>query len=346
MPAFLRALTAGTATLAALAALIGVMIGASEAEEPGGVRTDCARQSSARFPGAYRDRRNLVAGPLALVGGATFTDAATVRRFGGNKFPLLVRAGHTVTVSLPRSERQVVSLGYGPLPEGEVHRRDGHSAVTFEACSAAESQSTADGPVTFWSGFVLTSSPRCVALDIRVDGEAAPLRRHIELGQRCSKPPPLRDCAARAEGGRPLSTTPRSDDIVVGAIRFAGLRRIAIRREFKVNRSGRVYGVKSGALVPAGVRATLSIARSARDWAALDYAPQVPGKPRRTVAAIRFQACSADQPAFSYDGPVGPVTGFPGGFRLERAGCVPLEVRVAGRPTERARIPFGVGRRC
>ncbi len=201
MTALVRAV-AGTATLAALAVSAAVALGDSQAEEPDGVRTDCARQSSAQFPGAYGDRRNLVVGPLALIGGATFTDAATTRRFGGNKFPLLVRAGHTVTVSLPPSERHVVSLGYGPLAEGEVHRRDGHSAVTFAACSAAESQSTADGPVTFWSGFVMTDSPRCVALDVRVDAAAAPLRRHIELGRRCAKPPPLRDCATRGEGGR------------------------------------------------------------------------------------------------------------------------------------------------
>ena len=170
------------------------------------------------------------------------------------------------------------------------------------------------------------------------------MRRRIELGRRCSKPPPLRDCASRGEGGRPLSTTPRTDDIVVGAIRFAGLRRIASRRALERGRAGRVYGVKSGALVPAGVRATLSIGRSARSWAALDYAPALPGEPRRAGAAVRLQACAADTPAFSYDGPVGPITGFPGGFRLKRAGCVPLEVRVAGRPTARARIPFGVGR--
>jgi hypothetical protein len=201
MTALVRA-AAAAATLAALVASAAAALGDSQAEEePGGVRTDCGRQSSAQFPGAYRDRRNLVVGPLALIGGATFTDAATVRRFGGNKFPLLVRARHTVTVSLPRSERQVVSLGYGPLPEGEVHRRDGDSAVTFAACSAAESRSTADGPVTFWSGFVMTDNPRCIALDVRVDAAAAPLRRHIELGRRCSKPPAaarLRDAAARA----------------------------------------------------------------------------------------------------------------------------------------------------
>ena len=129
-------------------------------------------------------------------------------------------------------------------------------------------------------------------------------------------------------------------------MRFAGLRRIASRREFAVGRSGRFYAIKSGALVPAGVRATLAIGRSARSWAALDYSPRLPGERSKTTAAIRFQACAAGEPAFSYEGPVGPLTGFPGGFRLSRAGCVPVEVRVAGLPVARARIAFGVGRRC
>lgn len=342
-----RALLGGTTTLAAVAAAAAVTIAAGEAEEPGAVRTGCAHQSSHDFPaGTYADRRNLVAGPLALIGGATFTDAATVRRFGGNKFPLLVRAGHTATVSLPPSARGVVSLGYGPLPEGRaIGVRDGHPAVTFEACSAAASSSTAGGPVTFWSGFVMTSAPRCVALEVRVDGAAAPLLRHLELGRRCAKPPPpLRDCASRGEGDGPQGVAPRPRDVVVGPIRFAGLRRVASRRELQLNRSGGVYGVKAGAILPAGVRATLSIGRAARGWAALDYAPRRPGEPPRYGSAVRFQACAADAPAFSYDGPVGPVTGFPGGFRVKRAGCVPVEVRVAGRPTARARIPFGVGR--
>ena len=73
-----------------------------------------------RSPARTRDRRNRVVGPLALVGGATFTDAATARRFGGNKFPLLVRAGHTVTVSVVPSARRTASLGYGPPPQGDV----------------------------------------------------------------------------------------------------------------------------------------------------------------------------------------------------------------------------------
>ena len=223
---------------------------------------------------------------------------------------------------------------------------DGHHTVTFVACSAGESRSTAGGPVTFWSGFVMVSEPACVPLDVYIDDEPRPRRVKIELGRRCAKPPPpLRGCAEHVEGGKPSTLAPFPGQVAVGPLRFAGLARVASPRAFAINRTGRLYGVKSGVGVPAGVRATLSIARSARSWAALDYAPSEPGKPRRKPgAAVRFEACAADHPAFSYDGPVGPITGFSGGFVLKRPGCVPLEVRVAGQPTVRARVPFGVGR--
>ncbi len=352
MPASARTLSVGAAAAAAYALAVVLLVAggsdpstaADRAPPAGEARTGCANQSSAKFPGAYADRRNLVVGPLAFVGGATFTTAETARRFEGNKFPVLVRAGHTVTVSVVPGARRTASLGYGPLPQGHVGPRDGHHTVTFVACSAAESRSSAGGPVTFWSGFVMVSEPGCVPLDVYVDGASRPRRVRIELGRRCAKAPPLRGCADHVEGGKPSDTAPTPGELAIGPLRFAGLAREASRRVFAVNRAGDVYRVKAGVGVPAGMRATLTIGRSARRWAALSYAPRVPGEPPREGAAVRFQACAADHPAFSYDGPVGPITGFSGGFVLKRPGCLPLEVRVAGQPVVRARVPFGVGR--
>jgi hypothetical protein len=130
----------------------------------------------------------VVVGPLVLVG-AAYTPPDTVREFGGNKFPALVRAGHRVTVAVSRRTRRVASLGYGPLPEGvELTPRDGHRVVTFIACRRGRpSGSTADGrPVTFWSGFVLTASPRCVPLEVWVDDERSPRRTALRMGRsRC-----------------------------------------------------------------------------------------------------------------------------------------------------------------
>jgi hypothetical protein len=155
-------------------------------ERPRGVVENCSTQSWASFPGAFSSPRNLVVGPLVITGaGGTpaFSDS-----FHGNKFPLLVRAGHRVTVELSRRTRLVAGLAYGPLPQGDVRLRDAHRVVTFIACRPDhKSQSDADGrPVTFWSGGVLARSARCVPLLVWVDAEASPRRAVIRLGvSRC-----------------------------------------------------------------------------------------------------------------------------------------------------------------
>ena len=155
-------------------------------ERPRGIVEDCSTRSEALFPAAFTDPHNVVVGPLALVG-AAYTPASTVREFGGNKFPALVRAGHRVTVAVARPARAAAGLGYGPLPEGvELSPSDGHPVVTFIACEPDEpSGSSADGkPVTFWSGFLLTRTPQCVPLDVWVDDEPSPRRTTVRMGVR------------------------------------------------------------------------------------------------------------------------------------------------------------------
>ncbi|HUR86872.1 MAG TPA: hypothetical protein VMY78_16180 [Solirubrobacteraceae bacterium] len=149
----------------------------------------CARQSGASFPQAFTRRANLVVGPLSMIGAGRATSRATVEEFGGNKFPVLVRAGHTVTIELSRRANRSASLFYaigsgGALTQTRV--RDGHRVVTFRACSERRSRSDADGdPVTFWSGFVVVSEPMCVQLKVWIDEEPASRRTRIALGRRC-----------------------------------------------------------------------------------------------------------------------------------------------------------------
>jgi hypothetical protein len=170
---------------------------------PLGAIVDCARRSEASFPGGFTAERNLVAGPLALVGAGEPTSPRVVRDFGGNKFPLLVRAGHTVTVRLPGTVRDFAGLAYGglgsrPLPQGEVRLRDTAHTMTFVACEPGPpsrgylpegpSASRADGePVTFWSGFVVARRPGCVPPEVYVDDEPSPRRAVIDMGgRRCA----------------------------------------------------------------------------------------------------------------------------------------------------------------
>jgi hypothetical protein len=150
---------------------------------PRGVILDCSMRSEADFGQAYADPSNLVVGPLLLVGGAEPTSEATVLAHDGQKYPLLVKAAHTVTVQLPRRARRTAGLAYGPFPEGRVRVRDAHDTITFVACGPDEpSGSSAGGPVTFWSGFVMTHIPDCVPLNVYVDDEPSPRHAVVPVG--------------------------------------------------------------------------------------------------------------------------------------------------------------------
>jgi hypothetical protein len=117
---------------------------------------------------------------------------------GGQKFQLLVRKGHRVTVELSRQTRQYAGLAYGPLGGGRVSLAEAHRVVKFIACGRGERSRS---NVTFWSGGVLARSPQCVPLRIFVDGATAARHRAIHLGvRRCRKAPvAMRD----EEGGQP-----------------------------------------------------------------------------------------------------------------------------------------------
>ena len=171
-------------------AVVLTPLGLAAAKSPhGGHEASCAGQSGASFPGAFTRRDNLVAGPLSIIGAGGLTTRATVDRFGGNKFPVLVRSGHTVTVELSRRANRSASLFYGSHGGGALTRtrvRDGHRVVTFRACSARRSRSDADGdPVTFWSGFVVVSKPMCLRLTVWIDAKPEARRERIALGRRC-----------------------------------------------------------------------------------------------------------------------------------------------------------------
>jgi hypothetical protein len=158
-------------------------------EKPGpGVKEMCATHSEAEFGKPFGDPRNLVVGPFVLVGGAEFTPPSIVRSVNGQKYPVLVRAEHRVTLVVSEEARAFAGLGYGPLPQGEITLKEAHKQVTFVACPADEPSYSLPGATvrvtTFWSGFVVAHEPHCVPLDVWVDDEPTPQRIVLELGVR------------------------------------------------------------------------------------------------------------------------------------------------------------------
>jgi hypothetical protein len=183
---------AGVVAVAAVAASLAAASVPSATVPPRGTTVTCAKRSEADFPRAFADSRNLVVGPLVLVGAGSYTPASVVRRFGGNKFPLLVKAGHRVTLRLSRAVHGSAGLAYAgmgrrPLPGGEVQLRDTARTMTFVACRRNGPSGSRAGAeqITFWSGFVMTSGPRCLALAVYVDGDRSPRHAQIALGRRC-----------------------------------------------------------------------------------------------------------------------------------------------------------------
>jgi hypothetical protein len=171
---------AGIPVAAAVAAVL--ILGSTERASPTastqgvpqGKRVGCSERSQGNFPGAFNDRNNLVVGPLAMLGGARYTRPRDVRRHGGQKYPLLVRVGRTVTVHLPESTGNDPGLAYGRSHDNPKR------TLRFVACRRGP------GPrVTFWSGFVRTRTPNCVPLEIYVGAAPAPRSRSLALGARC-----------------------------------------------------------------------------------------------------------------------------------------------------------------
>lgn len=144
----------------------------------------------------------------------------------------------------------------------------------------------------------------------------------------------VRDCGTRVESGRVPFAFRGPDGIEVGPVSFWLLRRAA--NGLGGRGTDDRYFVKTHLSIRAGRGVTISVDERYRDRIGL-----VRTNRDEPVPAVRFEPCPPDRRAWSYDGRIGAVTGFNGGFKLTRAGCYPLGVRVAGGRTHRVRVAFG-----
>lgn len=157
-------------------------------ERPRGVVSDCSKRSSQGQGrgdlSAWKAARNLVVGPLAMVGAAEIPGGYNAAAHGA-KFPLYLLAGHRVTLSLPRGTRGHAGIAYGPLPQGDVGVDEAHRVLTLIACRRGEyspSLGRPAGRASFWAGGIVADAARCVPLLIWVDNERMPRRAVIHLG--------------------------------------------------------------------------------------------------------------------------------------------------------------------
>jgi hypothetical protein len=140
-------------------------------------------------------------------------------------------------------------------------------------------------------------------------------------------------CANQSEASFPHAFS-GPEHLVVGPLSFWHMREI---EDATVENLREHDGWKSPALVRPGHTVTVSIGRSARSYARLQYV-HVPGHDpsdlRTLPHTVRFKSCSRRRALSDVDGH--PVTFWSGFVVIRKAACLPLTIRVdRGRPRHR-----------
>ncbi len=132
-------------------------------------------------------RQSVFAGPLAIVWVRPAARAPasqfgkTAQGYPTGKYLVVVKLNHTVTLSVPSSERGRVSLLYDPsafTPAGPVSA--GEHTVTFAACMR-QSQEWAAG--TQFNGGIIVAGAQCITLQVTDSQHSFERRLRIPFGE-------------------------------------------------------------------------------------------------------------------------------------------------------------------
>lgn len=163
-------------------------------------------------------------------------------------------------------------------------------------------------------------------------------------GAAAATEPFVRTCDTHVEG--PVTA---GEPSLRAAGRFGRLVFIGLDRRHRWQlRRGADGNLKIPVLIHEGAPITIRITPLGRTRARLDFDPgQWSSKGRRVAdgdgqRAVRFDACPAQRPRFSDGKPLGPWTGYHGGFLVDRPGCARLTASARGMLTVRRRIALGV----
>jgi hypothetical protein len=138
-----------------------------------------------------RDWRNqtVLVGPVGLVGRFYASQPKRIFQalrkglYPAQKVLLLVRRGKTVTLVVPPSARQSVSLLYDPTvwKNSNAYRvAEGDAAMTFEACEGLYGARPHE--YTQFNGGFVVAGARCAPLDVHAEGSDRPLRATLSFG--------------------------------------------------------------------------------------------------------------------------------------------------------------------
>jgi hypothetical protein len=166
-------------------ALAGCAGAAAPTVERGEVATGPGVRCREGGPGAEPVRgRDVQIGPLAiLLARRSPRDRRDAFNGHGWKLPVLLRAGETATLSVPRQLRGRVGFVFTQATQARVARRGvaaADSRMRFVACTGA------DAPAwTGWPGGIVVDRRRCAKLQVQPVGAAKPIVRRVPLGKRC-----------------------------------------------------------------------------------------------------------------------------------------------------------------
>src|SRR5215207_8613960 len=154
-----------------------VVPAAAQAKRPPVVGTCGGANAGGTFAGAFADRsRNVIVGPLSLPFAASHADSSPdlINRFGGDKFPVLLREGRTATIRIAKALRRGAD-GWERVPLAEaglLRRARPVRKLRFRACPRGQAQNVVDGRrVTFWMLWMTVRAPACIYIDVSIDGK-------------------------------------------------------------------------------------------------------------------------------------------------------------------------------
>lgn len=187
----------------AATALGGWASATAAAASPSGV-AGCARRAEATGSRAIPPAADLIANALWV--GTPLLGATTLERQPGRdiavKNPVSLRARHRATIRVAKAQARHAGLLYTTGTQDAMRVPDADRSVRFSACRADQkrfSDAGVVGPFTFWAGAIMVDAPRCVRLELVVDGRRQRDVR-VPVGRRCPAAKPSRAAAAAAPG--------------------------------------------------------------------------------------------------------------------------------------------------
>jgi hypothetical protein len=107
-------------------------------------------------------------------------------RFGAIESIAVIRAGASVTVAIPPSERRYVALIYDQSKfrnDGAYRISDLNTVVRFDACKDPQF----NHGISQYDGGIVIAGRRCFTLDFYISGQKGAVRRSVPSTARCSR---------------------------------------------------------------------------------------------------------------------------------------------------------------